>query len=158
MKLDELIESYGKLQKKYSLPVFEDMNSAFDISRIRRNSGNLLRDIRRVLIDKIVYYLKLTEVMVNPAQASPIFLMLLKEINAEDRKVIDSIMSSFIGLELVAHKLDVGSNEKEEAEFIARIFSVWNEKKGDLLKLIGVLERNWKQTANVKKNNRAYFS
>ena len=158
MKLPDFVELYSKLQKKYSLPSFEEMNSSFDIGRIKRDSGNLLRDIRRGMIDKIVYYLKLTEVMVNPASASPIFLMLLKEITNEDRKVIDSVLTSFVGLELAAHRLDIESNEKDEAELVLKIFSLWTEKKLELIRLISILERNWKQTAVLKKNSRDYFN
>ncbi len=158
MKLSEFIEIYAKIQKKYSLPEFEEMNSSFDIGRIKRDSGNLVRDIRRGMVDKIIYYLKLIEVMINPSSASPIFLMLLKEITSEDKKVIDSVLSSFVGLEIAAHKLDISSTEKEEADLVLNIFGVWNEKKPELLRLMQILERNWKQTSVIKKNNRDYFN
>jgi len=134
------------------------MNSSFDIGRIKRDSGNLVRDIRRGMVDKIIYYLKLIEVMINPSSASPIFLMLLKEITSEDKKVIDSVLSSFVGLEIAAHKLDISSTEKEEADLVLNIFGVWNEKKPELLRLMQILERNWKQTSVIKKNNRDYFN
>ncbi|MEK6915263.1 MAG: hypothetical protein AABW89_01830 [Nanoarchaeota archaeon] len=158
MNLKELIEKYSILQKKYSLPGFDELNSAFDIGKIRRDSGNLIRDIRRMMIEKIVYYLKLIEVIMNPSQASPIFMMLLKDINPNDLKIMDSLLSPFVELELKAHKLDVYSTEKEESQLVSRIFNCWVSKRSELGELITVLERNWSQIKSVPKKSRDYFS
>ena len=111
-----------------------------------------------MMLEKVVYYTKLLELMMNPANASPIFLMLLREITSEDKKVIDSVLSSFVELELAAHRLDVQSKEKEEADFILKTFKTWNDKKEDVDFLIKVLERNWKQVKNSQKKERNYFN
>lgn len=59
MRLNELKDNYSNLQKKYRLPDFDEMNSAFDIGRIKRDSGLLMRDIRRTMSEKISYYMRL---------------------------------------------------------------------------------------------------
>ena len=158
MKLAEFIESYSKLHKKYNLPGFDEMNSAFEIGKIKKDSGVLLRDIRRIIVDKFAYYLKLIETMLNPSQAPPMFMMLLKEVTIEDKKLIDSVFSSFMEVELMSYKLDVNPNDKEESEFILKAFSVWNEKRPELLSILNILERNWKKTSNSYKPNRDYFN
>lgn len=158
MKLNELIERYGSLRSKYNLPEFDELNSAFDIGKIRKDSGHLLRDIRRMMIEKIVYYLKLIEIIMNPSQASPIFMMLLKEINSNDLKFIDSILSPFVEIELIGHKLDINSNEKEEADTIIKALDIWNSKKKDLYSLIEVLERNWKNSKSSTKKSKDYLN
>ena len=158
MNLLDFKNDYLKLQKKHSLPSFEDMNSAFDIGKIKRDSGNFLRDIRRVMVEKVAHYIRLMEIIINPSQASPTFLLLLKEITSADKKVLDSVFSSFMEIELSSYKLDVVSNVKDETEFILKIFGVWNEKLQDLLKLLGMLERNWKQAPTLKKNTSNYFN
>ncbi|MBS3083297.1 hypothetical protein J4423_00675 [Candidatus Pacearchaeota archaeon] len=158
MKLTELIENYSKLQKKYSLPSFDEMNSAFEIGKIKKDSGVLLKDIRRIIVDKFAYYLKLIETIVNPSQAPPMFMMLLKEITPEDKKIIDSVFSSFMEVELISYKLDVVSDDSNEVEFILKAFGVWNDKRAELLKILGILERNWKNASNSKKSNRDYFN
>lgn len=158
MKLIEFKKIYFELQKKHSLPSFDDMNSSFDIGRIRRDSGNILRDVRRTMIEKIIYYIKLVEVMINPSQASPVFLMLLKEINSDDKKVIDSVLNSFVELEIISHKLDVVSKDSEEGKLINQTYSVWDKKSEDVMHLINILERNLLKTNLPNKKSRDYFN
>lgn len=159
MKLSDFEKLYSDMQKKHGLPAFKDMNYDFDIGKIKRDSGNLLRDIRRMMVEKIVYYIKLVEIMVNPSQASPIMLMLLKEINSEDKKTIDLILDSFVELEIEAHKLDIKSNENEEAKLVNKVYSVWNGKREQVLSLIKMLERNFAKKPQVSnKKGRDYFN
>src|SRR3989344_7722171 len=158
MEVDELKIAYANLQRKYEIPSFDELNAIFDIGKIERDSGNLLRDVRRVMVEKVAHYLRLMEIIINPSQASPTFLLLLKEITSADKKVLDSVFSSFMEIELSSYKLDVVSNDKDETEFILKIFGVWNEKLQDLLKLLGMLERNWKQAPILKKDTRNYFN
>ncbi len=120
MKIAELKNDYNLLQKKHNLPGFEEMNSAFEIGKIKKDSGLLLRDIRRMIVDKFAYYLKLIETMVNPSQAPPMFMMLLKEVTVEDRKIIDLVFSSFMEIELMSYKLDVIS-------IIKRLYDGWRD-------------------------------
>lgn len=159
MKLAEFKKIYEDIKVKNSLPSFDSLNSDFDIGRIRRDSGNIVRDIRRVMMEKIVYYVRLVEVMVNPSQASPIMLMLLKDISAEDKKVIDSVMNSFVELEIAAHKLDVLSSVNEESKLINHINSTWNKKRDEVMHLVKILEKNLgNKPQSISKKNRDYFN
>lgn len=159
MKLLDLEKLYSELQKKHNLPPFKEMNADFDIGKIKRDSGNLIRDIRRMMIEKIVYYIRLAELMVNPSQASPIMLNLLKEITSEDKGIIDSVLNSFVELEIEAHKLDVKSSENEESKLVNRVNSVWNNKREEVFSLIKILERNFgKKSPISNKKGRDYFS
>ena len=114
MNLLDFKNDYLKLQKKHSLPSFEDMSDGFDIGKIKRDSGNFLRDIRRVMVEKVAHYLRLMEIIINPSQASPTFLLLLKEITSADKKVLDSVFSSFMEIELSSYKFDFVSNYNDE--------------------------------------------
>lgn len=160
MNLDDFKEKYLILQRKNKLPDFEELNLNFDIGKIKRDSGNILRDIRKIMIEKIVYYNKLVEVMINPSGATPILLMLLKEITNEDKKIIDSVLNSFVELEIESHKLDVFSTEIGEVKIINQINNVWKNKKNEVMSLIGILERNLKKTPVPvsNKKNRDYFN
>jgi hypothetical protein len=160
MKFEEFKQKYALLNKTHNLPDFDEMNNSFDIGKIRRDSGNLIRDIRRVMIEKISYYNKLLEMMINPSNASPIFLMLLNEITMEDKKVIESVMNKFVEIEINAHKLDVSSTETEEIKLIKKVFEIWNTEKSEVSYLIGILERNLKKTSTptVVKKNRDYYN
>jgi len=158
MRLEEIKNAYQKIQKKYSLPEFEEMNSVFEIGKIKRDSGNLIRDIRRIMTDKTSYFMRLIEVMINPSQAPPIFLILLKEITKEDKKILDSTFSAFMEIELDSYKLNISSTEKEEADLVKKINEIWHKQTTDLNKIINILERNWKQISSTQKQNKGYFN
>ena len=158
MELTELKIEYDSLQKKYNLPAFDEMNRIFDIGKIERDSGNLIRDIRRLAVEKIAHYLRLMELMQNPSQASPMFLMLLKEVNAADKQILDTVFSVFIEIELSSYKLDVDSTDKDEAEFIKKVYIIWNSNRTNLTGLLSILERNWKNMAVRNNKSRDYFN
>ena len=156
MELDDLKKKFDVLHKKYQLPSFDELNREFDVGKIELDSGNLVRDIRRGMMEKVVHYIRLAELMVNPSQASPIFLVMLKEINTEDRKAIDAVLKNFVELEINSYKADLGGEEKAEAEFIKHVYSTWTKTKPTLLQLIKVLERNW--GSNNTKKEKGYFN
>lgn len=156
MELLELKKKYLELKKEYGLPGFDNLNMRFDIGKIERFSGNLLRDIRTVMMERVVHYVRLLELMINPGQSTPVFMIFLKEINTMDKEIMNRVFNSFVSLELMSFKLDVETNEKKEAEHINRIFEVWNNTKEDLNKLIDIMERNWK--SGQKRNNKDYFN
>ncbi len=158
MELSDLKIEYDKLRKLHSLPSFDEMNSTFDIGKLERDSGNILRDIRKICSDKISHYLRLLELMLNPSQASPMFLILLKEINSNDKKVMESIFTSFIELEIDAYKLDLKYSAENESALVNKIFSVWNKSYSDLSHLIAILERNWKGVNKQVSKSRDYFN
>ncbi len=147
MEIEELKEAYAVLQKKNDLPDFNDLNSTFDIGKIERDSGNLLRDVRRAMVEKVAHYLRLMELMFNPSQASPVFLILLKEVTPADKQILDKVFSAFIEIELASYKLDVGSSDVDEVNFIKKIYDAWKDNSTELLNLLGILERNWKNAA-----------
>ena len=110
------------------------------------------------MVEKIAHYLRLMELMFNPSQASPIFLILLKEINSSDKQVLDKVFSAFIEIEIASYLLDVGSSEVEEVSSIKKIYGVWNDNRESLLNLLGILERNWKNASVKNHKAREYFN
>src|SRR3989344_7621517 len=136
MEIEELKEAYVGLHKEFNTPGFDELNNIFDIGKIERDSGNLLRDIRRAMVEKVAHYLRLMELMFNPSQASRIFLILLKEVTHADKHVLDKVFSAFIEIELASYKLDVGSSDADESSFIKKIYGVWNENRSELIKLL----------------------
>ena len=158
MELLELKQDYDKLRKERSLPSFDELNYAFDIGKIERDSGNLLRDVRKMCSEKISHYLRLLELMLNPSQASPMFLVLLKEVTAQDRKVMDKVFTSFIELEINSYKLDIKSSPEDESAFIKYVYKIWVENSSDVLHLVGILERNFKTSNKQAVKSKDYFN
>jgi Rad3-related DNA helicase len=158
MEFAELKIMYENLAKKHNLPSFDEMNSIFEIGRIEINSGNLIKDVRKFAIEKISHYVRLIEIMLNPSQASPMFLMLLREINSKDKKIIEEVFSALIELEISSYYLDIESTESKEVESIKKIYSVWLSHKKNLTYLVEILERNSKLSNNQKGKSKDYFN
>lgn len=156
MEFNALKKIYSELSNKYDLPNFEELVEDFDIGKIERDSGNILRDIRSVLMEKIIHYVRLMELMISPSQSTPVFMIFLKQIRTEDKEIINLVFKNFVVLELDSFKLDIYSNQDKEVLQINKIFDSWKEMKPNLKKLIEVMDRNW--NSSQKKDNKNYFS
>lgn len=155
MELKDLKKAYRESAKKYKLPEFKEINECFEIDRIDRDTDVILRDVRKVMMDKIVGYKRFLEMMIAPASASPTFLMFIKEVTKEDQSQIESVFKKLTELELDSLDLEIDFSEKAEAEMIKKIYEAWSDLKLGLKKISVMMRRNWMSAS--KKNDRAYF-
>ena len=155
MDLEELKLKYAKLSEKYNFISFKELNEAFEIDRIERETDCVLREVRKTMMDKVVNYMRFLEMFIYPSQAPANFMFFIKEINSFEKKVIEKIYMEFVELELNSLRLEVGYSEKNEAEAIKKIYRVWNSLKKDLLSVFDFMERNWKSVSNKKE--KTYF-
>ena len=66
-KLKKLKENYSIIQKKHSLPKFEELNENFFIEKLAEVETDLLiREVRRLMGDKLVNYMRFVENLLNP--------------------------------------------------------------------------------------------
>ena len=150
MELNDLKSEFKPLGKKYKLPSFDELNEAFEIDRIERETDFLLREVRKSMMDKILRYIQFTEMMLNPAQAPPMFLMFLKEVTEGERKIIQGCYKNFVELELHSLRLEIDYEESKEAGLIREIFDTWQNTRPEMGKVIDVLEKNWNGSPSVK--------
>jgi hypothetical protein len=134
----KLKNDYESLRQKYSLPEFEFLEIEFDVERISergREAKLILRDIRRLISEKIATYLNLFESLMNPSSSTFIYLM-LKSSTEEDKKEMREIYHKLAQIQIEAIKLDTIYDEAKEAEFIKTSTSKWAELKIKIYKLI----------------------
>ncbi len=154
--LEKLKKKYVIFEKKYSLPPFKDLNENFDIEKIsEQETDYLLREIRKIVVDKAVAYLRFTEMLLNPSNAPMFFLTLVKGLTSQDKRIIERMYEKLGSFEIDVIELDAKYNEKDEAEFIKKIQKEWKTISVDMIKLTEVLRRNWNQKAI--KDERGYF-
>ncbi len=154
--LEELKKDYSVLQKKYNLPDFKELNEEFDIEKAAENETDcLLREIRKLVMEKVIAYLRFIEMLLNPSNAPLFFFALVKGLTAQDKRVLEKLYDKLGSLEIDVIELDCSYSEKEEAEFVKRLFGEWKSVKDDMLNLVEVLRRNWGQKSG--KNERGYF-
>ena len=153
----DLKSAYEKLGTKYDLPEFEKLSEDFDVEKnIDKESTFLIRDIRRVAVEKTSAYLQLFETLINPS-APPMFVFsILRNVSSEDKDVIKEIYKILSKLQIEAMKLDIIYNEKSEAKFINEIFNMWQESKPTIYRLIEKFEMNFESDDISKK--RSYFA
>ena len=135
MDLKELKESYSKLESKYKLPSFKELNDNFEIDKIDRESDTLLRVIRKVMMEKIVNSLGFLEMLLNPMQIPRMYMPYIKVMNTDDKKIIEKIYGDFSELSMSSLESEIDYQEKVEAELIKKIFKRWQESKEGFRKI-----------------------
>lgn len=120
MELNDLKNKYECVAKNYSLPGFDELNDEFEIERIDRESYTLLRFVRKVMMDKIVGYVRFIEMLINPSQAPFAFMHFSKGMTDVEIKILQGIYQKFIELELDGLKSEFDYSEKNEAESIKK--------------------------------------
>jgi len=156
--LESLKRDYVILEKKYNLPTFEEMNREFLIESLAKTETELLiKLIRRALVDKISYFSKLIECLLNPSSGggSLFIFSITKLLKEKDRKDLAVIYERLSKLELESVTREALFSEKEEAEFIKRIHSCWEEMKELLLPILKNIDLNW--DVELGKNEKSYF-
>jgi len=153
MELKNLIKEYGKYEKKYKLPSFKEINQAFEIEKIDKESEILLKVIRKIMVEKIVNSLGFVEMLLNPMNAPRMYHAYIKNIQEEDKKCIDKIYESFSEISTLSLEREVDYDEKKEAELIIQIFKVWNKMKPEFQKIL----KNLKDPSESKQKDRSYF-
>jgi len=154
--IKDLKKDYEKLRRKYALPDFEKFSEDFDIEKIlEKESIFLLRDIRRIMNDKLSAYLHLFETLINPSSPPMFIFSILKNIKQEQRKTVKEIYQRLAKIQLEAMKLDTIYDEKKEADFVNNVFKEWQKFKLKINSLLDNFDKKFKQEQNS--NNRGYF-
>jgi len=151
----EFKKAYQELEKKHTLPSFSNLDDYFEVSRLELQGDKVLRDIRKVVIDKVVEYARLIEMLINPSNAPGMFAQFAKVLGLDDRRLLEKVYEKLVSLELQAIESDLGYNEKKEAELIMNVYTFWNSSLDDLKQIVGLMRRNF-ESKSVKRE-RSYF-
>ncbi|HLC53549.1 MAG TPA: hypothetical protein VJK03_03315 [Candidatus Nanoarchaeia archaeon] len=152
--LIHLKEGYEALARKHSLPSFAELNEDFELERITLESATLLRLVRKTMMDKILNTLSFLELFLNPVNVPRLYMPYIRVMNAEDRKLIETLYAPLSTVSLKALTLDVEYNEKGEAIVIKDIYRTWNELKPSLKTL---MQKISSPAAAASKRERSYF-
>lgn len=154
MDIKELKKDYEKLAKKYSLPPFKNLNDDFEIGKVDKDVGALLRAVRKVMMEKIVNSMSFIEMLLNPVQAPRMYQNYIKSMSVDDRKRIDKIYGALAGVSILSLERELDYSEKSEAEVIKQVYKIWNSLKKDFAKILHNLKNPPK---NSVKKERSYF-
>lgn len=154
--LDELKKEYETLRGKYNLPLFAEMNKIFDIEELDSETDFLLRKIRRFLSEKLAGYMRFIEVLLNPSNAPIFFFKLIKKLDEKDKEVLTEMYDLLGKIEIETISLDLDYNESKEADFIRKLYKMFNEEiRGKLLNVLSKLGNG--DNGKKRESNGSYF-
>ena len=155
--LDTLKQEYKIIQEKYNLPSFDELNRDFAIEKaVEIQTDYLIREIRKLVADRIYNYMRLMEVMMNPQNAPLYIFSLIKTMNEDDKKKLSDIYKKFSDNEIALIKMDIHFDEEKEAEFIKNSYKIWESMKDDILSLVENAEKKIGKEKSSK-TNKGYF-
>lgn len=149
--LAELKKEYEKLRSKYNLPGFEEMNNNFEIEKLQeRETETLIREVRRMMVEKSIAYLKFVEMFMNPSQAPMFFFALVKGLDNDERKILDELYIGLGKFEISSLALDNDYDAGKESEFIKKFYNAWGDIREKFGKVIKALEESWEKKSERK--------
>ena len=153
-KLEKLKKDYSTLAGKYKLPDYKSLNEEFDIEKVQElETDTLLREIRKVVMDKVIAYLRFVELLINPSNAPMFFFAILKGVDASDKKTLEEIYTKLGRLEIKVIDVDNDYSEKGEAEFIKHVFQEWKEIKESMKQVSKALQKGWDKKTERKEKS-----
>lgn len=151
-----LKEDYKKIEEKFSLPSFEKLEEDFDMEKIlEKEEGILVRDVRRVILEKLAGYLHLFETLINPSSPPMFVFAFMKNLSEQDKKEIKEVYKELSRLQIETIKLDTVFNESKEAGFVKKAYSQWQDLKKKIYTLVETFEKEFEKSTENKE--KSYF-
>jgi len=153
--LDKLKIDYSKLQKKYGLPEFDELNRDFKIEKLSDvETDFLVREVRSFVGESFENFLRFVEALLNPTNVPMFLFPVIKSLGVDEKEKLMEIHKKMARLEVDAIKL-INYSEEKEAEFIKKAFKLWQTVKKDFIEVIEVVEKKWDVKTNPSTKN--YF-
>jgi len=156
-KLKEFKEKYEILRKKFDLPEFDQLNRDFSIEKAAENETDyIVREIRRIVTDRIFNYLRFIETLINPSNAPMSIFSLVKTLGKEEKDKLNDIYQKLMKHEIQYLKLELDFSEENEAKILNESNELWQEVKRDFLSVLEVSEK-YEESKKSGSNGRGYF-
>jgi hypothetical protein len=148
-------DEYKKLQKKYTLPKYQELNKHFELDYID-DPFFLLRSIRKRMHEKIVFFARIFEKIMFPNQAVMIEMYEAKFFSEKEKEELSKIYEELLSLDRKALTLNITSTDTKEADYIKTTFKIWPRLTKKTMFIIDKLDKSWKQgKSDLTKNH--YF-
>ncbi len=129
--IKETEKNYSQFVSKYKLPSFTELNEAFEIEKIDKESRTLLRTVRKTIMEKVANSFGFVDMLLNPVNAPRMYYPYINSMAEDDKKILGKIYNLFSDLIVKSLYLEINYSEREEANLIIESFNVWNSMKID---------------------------
>ena len=125
MNLDAIKTQYEREAKRYSLPSFKELNDFFELDKIKKESDNFIRTVRKTMMEKVVNTLGFIDMLLNPVNAPRMYFQYLKSLTESEKEDLDNIYKVLAHLSILSLEREISYNEKAEADLVKKIFKDW---------------------------------
>jgi hypothetical protein len=155
---DDLLSEYKELQGKFSfLPDFELLARDFDVERVlEKDSSFLLREIRRLVVEKYLSFVHLFESFLYPSGHSVFVFSLVKGFDDSLKSEVKALFDELSSVQLSVIVLDTVYDERKEADFVAKLCSDYQKLKFRIVKVLETLDS--RRSSDVSGKSSAYLS
>ena len=153
-----LKKSYEGYKKNYpELPSFEELNKEFELilHDFKEEAEFLLKQIRRRMHEKVVYYCRLIEAVLHPSN-SHLLILETNNFSKEYKEDLFNLYKKIMFVERNYTVLNLGASDDEEAEYIKETYHKMLEFKPFLLDLAKETKEFW-QKESKKEEGDAFF-
>ena len=123
-------DEYNKIQKKFKLPDFDDLNKDFEISSVETEPF-LLRNIRNKLFENIEHVTAILDDLVHPDKFTSLTESAV--LTEQDKEMIITLYKQLMYYSRLALEISVEDSDDLNANFINEFYLFWNESKKILL-------------------------
>lgn len=142
MKYQKLHQELKETIKQYKLPSFNDLDREFDISNIEHD-GNVLRAIRRKMVEKIELFCKIIESLMFPDASSLSSIQESKILDDDTRQNMLNLFKKLMIYDRISLSLEIENDEKKNIKFIQDLFAEWKEFKPQLMVIVKNMTDAW---------------
>lgn len=143
-------EKYDELKKKYDLPDYPTIEYEFELSTID-DEKQLLKEIRKKMSDKVEYFTKLLEGLIQP-ETNAVCLHECKVFDEENKEKIYGLFTKMMILHRGADLAFLNTTEKSDAEFIKGFMKEWPTIKKDLNVFVQKMKDSWLDQTELKED------
>jgi len=136
-------EQYLKVQKKYALPSFEQLDQEFDLGSLEENSLPL-RQVRKRISEVLESFVNILENIMHP-ESSISGLYECKILDDQQKELLFSSYRQIMRMLRYSLEIELKSSEEQDAVFIRDTFKLWPQIKKSLLPFIIKLKESWEK-------------
>jgi hypothetical protein len=139
--LPKLKEEFEKIQQKYKLPKFEELDEEFEIRKIDYDLF-LIKEIRRAIMQKLDFMVAVLEPILNPSQGS---LHSYVETKIFAKHNVEPMLEFYKKVWALIHRGIYVSylDEKSEAAWVSEAWKMWPSIKEEAAKYTKQLADGW---------------
>jgi len=138
----DIKQEYNNL--KHKLPKFEDLDNEFELSISNiKEKAFLLRNIRRRVNDKVIFYCRIIEGLIYPNPNNMIGMFEIKSFSEDEKQKLNDYYKILMKYERESLSLDVNSDEKKDAEYVNNLFKEWPPLKKYLIAVTDKMKSSW---------------